>query len=80
MEFNRHKEIDTITKVNYILTNHIVDFINGSRTFSFVSSWGYRNVTDNSWSGMIGKLTRMEADIGGILKHQIYFIIYYTSL
>ncbi|XP_077290282.1 ionotropic receptor 75a-like [Arctopsyche grandis] len=60
-----NKEVDTITKVNFILTNHLIDFLNGSRSFSFVSSWGYKDVGDGSWSGMIGQLTKKEADIGG---------------
>lgn len=68
----RYKEIDTITKVNFILTNHLIDFLNGSRAFSFVSSWGYKDVGDGSWSGMIGQLTKKEADIGGYLKQNKY--------
>lgn len=62
----RNKEIDTITKVNYFLTNHLLDFLNATRSFTYVSSWGYKDSGDDSWSGMIGQLTRKEADIGGM--------------
>ncbi|GLV31404.1 Ionotropic receptor 75d [Carabus blaptoides fortunei] len=61
----RHKHIDTITKVNYVFTNHLIDMVNGTREFFYVNSWGYKNKNNNSYTGMIGTLQRHEAEIGG---------------
>lgn len=59
----RDKHIDTITKVCFILTNHLISYLNASVTYSTVSSWGYLD-GDGDWSGMIGQLVRNEADLG----------------
>lgn len=59
----RDKHIDTITKVCFILTNHLISYLNASVTYSIVSSWGYLDA-NGSWSGMIGQLVRNEADLG----------------
>ncbi|XP_055691097.1 ionotropic receptor 75a-like [Lutzomyia longipalpis] len=56
------KHIDTITKVNYILTNHLIDYVNGSVAYSIVPTWGYFN--GSAWSGMIGELDQDLADLG----------------
>lgn len=59
----RDKHIDTITKVCFILTNHLISYLNASVSYSIVPSWGY--LDDNGeWSGMIGQLVRNEADLG----------------
>lgn len=60
----REKHIDTIAKVNYIFMLHLSDMFNATIEFSVQSTWGYKD-KNNSWSGMIGELTRQEADIGG---------------
>lgn len=57
------KHIDTITKVCFILTNHLISYLNASVTYSIVPSWGYLDA-DGEWSGMIGQLVRNEADLG----------------
>ncbi|KAJ6643760.1 Ionotropic receptor 75a [Pseudolycoriella hygida] len=59
----RDKHIDTITKVCYILTNHLISFLNASVRYSIVPSWGYMDA-DGEWSGMIGQLVKNEADLG----------------
>lgn len=59
----RDKHIDTITKVCFILTNHLISYLNASVRYSIVSSWGYLD-SNGSWSGMIGQLVRNEADLG----------------
>ncbi|RVE44730.1 hypothetical protein evm_010634 [Chilo suppressalis] len=55
--------IDTITKVNYPTTNHLLDFLNASRKYIFTETWGYR--VNGSWNGMTGYLIREEVEIGG---------------
>lgn len=58
------KHIDTITKVCFILTNHLISYLNASVKYSIVPSWGYLDA-NGEWSGMIGQLVRNEADLGG---------------
>lgn len=60
----RDKHIDTITKVNYALTNHLVSYVNATVRYSVVSTWGYRNKTTGDWDGMIGELVNNISDIG----------------
>ncbi|CAG4980043.1 unnamed protein product [Colias eurytheme] len=55
--------IDTITKVNFPTTNHLLDFLNASRKYIFTDTWGYR--INNTWNGMTGYLHRGEVEIGG---------------
>lgn len=59
----RDKHIDTITKVCFILTNHLISYLNASVTYSIVPSWGYLDA-NGEWSGMIGQLVKNEADLG----------------
>lgn len=58
------KHLDTISKVNFMLTNDIVAFMNATVHYSIVSSWGYLNSTTGQWDGMIGELVRGEAQVG----------------
>lgn len=58
------KHLDTISKVNYILTNDIIVFMNATVQYSVVSSWGYLNNETGQWDGMIGELVRGEAQVG----------------
>lgn len=58
------KHLDTISKVNYALTNDVIRFLNGSVKYSIVTSWGYLNNETGHWDGMIGELVRGEAQIG----------------
>ncbi|XP_037047075.1 glutamate receptor ionotropic, delta-2-like isoform X1 [Bradysia coprophila] len=60
----RDLHIDAEAKYSYQLTKHLISFVNATATFSIVPSWGYRNKTSGSWTGMIGELLRNEADIG----------------
>lgn len=61
----RDKHIDTITKVNYILTNCLVQYyLNARVNYSIVSTWGYFNTTTKRWDGMIGELSQNVADLG----------------
>nr|XP_015835109.1 PREDICTED: glutamate receptor ionotropic, delta-2 isoform X2 [Tribolium castaneum] len=60
----RDIHIDSIAKVNYVLVQHLSDTINASLEYSVRGTWGYKD-NKSQWSGMIGELTRNEADIGG---------------
>lgn len=44
---------------------YLMDMFNITMQFSIEQTWGYKDNNSN-WSGMIGRLTRKEADIGGI--------------
>ncbi|XP_063896895.1 uncharacterized protein LOC135118514 [Helicoverpa armigera] len=55
--------IDTITKVNFPTTNHLLDFLNAKRKYIFANTWGYR--VNGSWNGMTGYLVRGEVEVGG---------------
>ncbi|XP_053687023.1 ionotropic receptor 75a-like [Sabethes cyaneus] len=60
----KDKHIDTITKVNYVLTNDLVHYMGARINYSVVSSWGYYNSTTKRWDGMIGELSHRTADLG----------------
>nr|ALM24940.1 ionotropic receptor 75q.2 [Athetis dissimilis] len=55
--------IDTITKVNFPTTNHLLDFLNAKRKYVFADTWGYR--VNGTWNGMTGYLVRGEVEVGG---------------
>ncbi|XP_055628375.1 ionotropic receptor 75a-like [Toxorhynchites rutilus septentrionalis] len=60
----KQKHIDTITKVNYILTNNLAHYLGARVNYSIVSTWGYFNATTRRWDGMIGELSHRSADLG----------------
>ncbi|XP_039441637.1 ionotropic receptor 75a-like [Culex pipiens pallens] len=60
----KEKHIDTITKVNYILTNCLAAYMGAHVNYSVVSTWGYLNTTTGRWDGMIGELSQLRADLG----------------
>ncbi|XP_065089202.1 ionotropic receptor 75a-like [Ochlerotatus camptorhynchus] len=60
----RDKHIDTISKVNYILTNCLVHYMGAQVNYSIVSTWGYFNTSTKRWDGMIGELSHGLADLG----------------
>nr|QNH68025.1 ionotropic receptor 1 [Apriona germarii] len=60
----KDKHIDSITKVNYVLVEHLKDVVNATLNYTVQSTWGYKNER-SSWSGMMGELVRNEVDIGG---------------
>ncbi|XP_063533999.1 uncharacterized protein LOC134744208 isoform X2 [Cydia strobilella] len=59
---NVNDHIDTITKVNFPTTNHLLDFLNATRKYVFANTWGYR--VNGTWNGMTGSLIREEVEIG----------------
>uniref|UniRef100_A0A182XCS1 Ionotropic glutamate receptor C-terminal domain-containing protein n=1 Tax=Anopheles quadriannulatus TaxID=34691 RepID=A0A182XCS1_ANOQN len=60
----KDKHIDTITKVNYILTNYLVAYLGAEVNYTRVTTWGYYNTTTGMWDGMIGELVHDTADLG----------------
>uniref|UniRef100_A0A182WK86 Ionotropic glutamate receptor C-terminal domain-containing protein n=1 Tax=Anopheles minimus TaxID=112268 RepID=A0A182WK86_9DIPT len=60
----RDKHIDTITKVNYILTNYLASYLGAGVNYSRVTTWGYYNTSTGMWDGMIGELVHDAADLG----------------
>ena len=63
----REKHIDSITKANYQLVNFVLDYLNASRNFKIVDTWGYRVNNSSYYTGMLGQIQRNEAEIGGKL-------------
>ncbi|XP_077287723.1 ionotropic receptor 75a-like [Arctopsyche grandis] len=63
MAYDEQNRVDTLTKVNFILATHLVDFLNGTPKYLFVPTWGgmYSN---GSFYGMLGQVIYGEADIG----------------
>lgn len=57
-------ETDPLTKVNYILTEFLMSYLNATAEYSIVSSWGYKDDKTNEYSGMVGQLVRQEAELG----------------
>ncbi|CAH1134251.1 unnamed protein product [Ceutorhynchus assimilis] len=79
----RDKHIDSIGKVNYVLLLLLASIYNISLDISVSDSWGYK-VNDSEWTGMMGKLVRKEADIGGtslfITKERVDLIDYIAMI
>lgn len=67
MYLRRNKHIDGISKLNYILTHHVTDFMNASRNFIVRNTWGYKNETTNMYDGLVGDLQSGRAEFAGKL-------------
>ncbi|XP_055679896.1 probable glutamate receptor [Lutzomyia longipalpis] len=61
----RNRHIDSITKVNWVLTNYIFDIVNATRQFRYQPGWGIKNKSSGHWDGMVGDLLDDRADLGG---------------
>lgn len=59
------KHIDSLLKVNYIIVNDVLDFLNVTRKDTFVGTWGFYNPKTKKWTGMVGDIEHKGADIGG---------------
>ena len=57
--------MDALSKLNYILANILMDYLNATRKFIVRKSWGYKNVTTGVFSGMAGDLHTGLADLAG---------------
>lgn len=58
------KHIDPITKANYILTNHLVDFLNATVSYSVSNSWGYQDPKTGQWTGLMEDLIEKGYELG----------------
>lgn len=61
----KQKNVDTITKMNYIIVKDLLDAINPTKKEVFRKTWGYENATTKIWNGIVGDLTQKRAEIGG---------------
>uniref|UniRef100_A0A182WJ72 Uncharacterized protein n=1 Tax=Anopheles minimus TaxID=112268 RepID=A0A182WJ72_9DIPT len=59
------KHIDTISRVNYLLTKSVAHALNATVRFTIVDTWGYRDQETDRYNGMIGELQSDLADLGG---------------
>ncbi|XP_049290710.1 uncharacterized protein LOC125767835 [Anopheles funestus] len=60
-----NKHIDTISRVNYLLTKSVAHALNATVRFTIVDTWGYRDQETDRYNGMIGELQSDLADLGG---------------
>lgn len=56
--------VDTITKINYLITEELMRFLNATAEYQQVSSWGNPDRATGQFDGMVGKLQRREAVLG----------------
>ncbi|KAL3269451.1 hypothetical protein HHI36_008521 [Cryptolaemus montrouzieri] len=61
----RYKHVDTISKLNYLLTNYLMDYVNASREYIVRPSWGYKLKNSSFYDGMVGDLQTDIAELGG---------------
>ncbi|KAK9879953.1 hypothetical protein WA026_008463 [Henosepilachna vigintioctopunctata] len=61
----RKKNIDTVSKLNYLLVHYLLDFINATQEFIHKPSWGYKQKNSTFYDGMLGDLQREIVDLGG---------------
>ncbi|XP_063921270.1 glutamate receptor-like [Zophobas morio] len=79
----RNRHMDALSKLNYILANILMDYLNATRKFIVRKSWGYKNVTTGVFSGMAGDLHTGLADLAGtplfITPERMEFIDYIAA-
>lgn len=61
----KHKNVDTISKMNYVIVNEMLDILNVSRKEIFRNTWGYKDPKTNTWNGIVGDLIEKTSEIGG---------------
>lgn len=59
------KNEDSISKVNYISVNAVLNLMNVTRKEIFSNSWGYQDPKTKIFSGMLGDIHSGKADFGG---------------
>ena len=57
--------MDALSKLNYILANILMDYLNATRKFIVRNYRGYKNETTGEISGMAGDLHTGLADLAG---------------
>ncbi|XP_060528319.1 uncharacterized protein LOC132703210 [Cylas formicarius] len=80
---HRHKETDKLSKINYVLLDHLCDLWNTPQVKLIRNEWGLEKDADNNYyKGMLGDLYTGRADIAGTvtftpadrLKHFRYLV------
>ncbi|CAO1387144.1 unnamed protein product [Diamesa serratosioi] len=77
------KNEDSISKLNYISVNAVLDVMNVTRKEIFTNSWGYQDPKTKMLSGMLGDIHSGNADIGGTAMFMVPSripLVEYTSL
>ncbi|KAI8442336.1 hypothetical protein MSG28_005867 [Choristoneura fumiferana] len=59
-----HREKDTLTKLMYYMTIHLVEWVNGTRVLNRTGSWGYRQ-PDGRYDGVVREMQEGRADLSG---------------
>lgn len=76
----RNKHVDSVSKVNFVIIKHLIEYVNGTMIVHPADSWGYKNKSTNEYTGMIGSLKRNVSEIGGIVNYiNIYHRIFKVS-
>lgn len=55
--------IDSLTKINYFLTNTMIRFLNASVHYTVTDGWGYYDNVTNEFNGLTGMFIKKEVDI-----------------
>ncbi|KAJ2946159.1 hypothetical protein O0L34_g5090 [Tuta absoluta] len=58
----KEDHIDTVSKANFPPIDHLMDYINATKKYIFMPSWGYKY--NDTWTGISGLLVRDEVEIG----------------
>nr|AXF48857.1 ionotropic receptor IR26 [Lobesia botrana] len=58
------REIDTLSKIMYYMTIHLIEWVNGTRVLNRTSSWGYR-LPNGRYDGVVREIQDGRADISG---------------
>lgn len=61
----RQKHVDSLTKPNFLLVNILIEYVNGTKDFTFFKTWGYKNKTEKWYDGMIGEMQKDRIELSG---------------
>lgn len=59
------KHIDPTTKLNWFFVHYLLEAINATIEYRYLSTWGYYNPTTRKWDGIIGDFLSNKSDLGG---------------
>lgn len=60
--------MDTVSKVNFLITSITADYMNATKKYRFAETWGYTKGNSTVFNGLVGDLQRRVGDVGGNLK------------
>lgn len=61
-----HNKVDTLSKLGYLVTFHMIEALNGTMTSDVFRTWGYVDPKTGEYTGLVGQLKRNEHDVGGL--------------